>query len=416
MPAQRDVPLRRPITIHLDGEALPADDGEPLAQALVAADKLTLARSPKLHRPRGPWCLRGGCDGCLMRVDGVPNVMTCLTPAHDGARIETQNVLGSRTTDLLRVTDWFFPDGIDHHHLMAGVPGLSAVMQSFARRVAGLGTLPDRPAPPAQGSQREVDALVVGAGPAGLAAAAALGQRGRSVVLVDDGLSPGGSARALGDEALVWLDRAHPLGQAEVRRQHVAAGVYGGSCLIVGPDRAELLRPRTLILATGAHDGMLAFENNDLPGVFAARAAAQLAAAGVLVGERVVIAGQGPFGAALARWLQGKAEVEQVEAAAVVKAEGASRVGGVLVEEGGKRRRVRCDALVIDAPPAPAFELIGQAGGEALWDHDRGFFPRCDAQGRVAPGVWVAGEARGVAFDLRRLTDDGRAVAQAACA
>ena len=39
--------------------------GEPLAFALLAADKLALSRSPKLHRPHGPYCLRGGCDGCL---------------------------------------------------------------------------------------------------------------------------------------------------------------------------------------------------------------------------------------------------------------------------------------------------------------------------------------------------------------
>ena len=57
-------------------------------------------------------------------VDGEPNVMTCLRRARGGERIETQNVVGSRKADLLRVTDWFFPNGLDHHHFMAGVPGL----------------------------------------------------------------------------------------------------------------------------------------------------------------------------------------------------------------------------------------------------------------------------------------------------
>jgi sarcosine oxidase subunit alpha len=104
--------LRDPVTIYLDGEAVPAERGEPLAVALVASDYVTLARSPKLHRPRGPSCLRGGCDGCLARVDGAPNVMTCLRPARGGERIEAQNVVGTRRADLLRVTDWFFPQGI----------------------------------------------------------------------------------------------------------------------------------------------------------------------------------------------------------------------------------------------------------------------------------------------------------------
>src|SRR5688572_6109783 len=96
---QRTRALRAPVTIYLDGAAVPADQGEPLAVALVASGRVTLARSPKLHRPRAPSCLRGACDGCLARVDGVPNVMTCLRPAAGGERIEVQNVIGSRRAD-----------------------------------------------------------------------------------------------------------------------------------------------------------------------------------------------------------------------------------------------------------------------------------------------------------------------------
>src|SRR5688572_16807172 len=92
-------PVRSPVEISHDGDTIVAERGEPLAAALLAAGRVSLARSPKLHRPRGPFCLRGGCDGCLARVDGVPNVMTCLTPARGGERIETQNVLGTRGID-----------------------------------------------------------------------------------------------------------------------------------------------------------------------------------------------------------------------------------------------------------------------------------------------------------------------------
>src|SRR5580704_1575036 len=159
-----------PVTIHLDGAALPAERGEPLAVALLAADKTILARSPKLHRPRGPSCLRGGCDGCLARVDGVPNVMTCLVPAQGGERVDAQNVVGSRKADLLRVTDWFFAKGLDHHHLMAGVPGLSEVMTGVARKVAGLGRLPSEPIAPRPARHLEVAAVVVGGGVTGVAA------------------------------------------------------------------------------------------------------------------------------------------------------------------------------------------------------------------------------------------------------
>ena len=146
MTASRFVPIERRVSVRLDGRTIAAAEGEPLAQALVAVDCVALARSPKLHRPRGPSCFRGACDGCLARVDGVPNVMTCLVPAREGATVETQNVLGTRTVDLLRVTDWFFPNGIDHHHFLVGVPGASSLMQTIARRIAGLGVLPARPA------------------------------------------------------------------------------------------------------------------------------------------------------------------------------------------------------------------------------------------------------------------------------
>src|SRR5215472_5786719 len=131
-----------PVTIRLDGASVVAGRGEPVAVALVADGKLALARSAKFHRPRGPSCLRGACDGCLARVDDVPNVMTCLCPAHEGLVVETQNILGSREVDLLRMTDWFFPEGMNHHELFAGVPGVQSLMQAFARRVAGLGKMP----------------------------------------------------------------------------------------------------------------------------------------------------------------------------------------------------------------------------------------------------------------------------------
>src|SRR5437867_1026033 len=140
--AGRCLPVRDPVTIQLDGEPIEAERGEPIAVALLAAGNLAFARSPKFHRPRGPACLRGACDGCLARVNDVPNVMTCMVPAEEGAVVRSQNTLGSREVDLLRVTDWFFPKGMNHHELFAGVPGVQRIMQTFARRVAGLGKLP----------------------------------------------------------------------------------------------------------------------------------------------------------------------------------------------------------------------------------------------------------------------------------
>ncbi|HLK37855.1 MAG TPA: 2Fe-2S iron-sulfur cluster-binding protein, partial [Polyangiaceae bacterium] len=283
-------PLRDPVTVHLDGEPVPAERGEPAAVALVAAGHVALARSPKFHRPRGPACLRAACDGCLARVDGVPNVMTCRVPAAEGMRIETQNVVGSRDTDLLRAADWFFPEGMNHHELLAGVPALQSVMQSLARRVAGLGRLPDEAAQPAEiptARRRAVDALVVGSGPAGMASAVALAAEGRSVEVVDDDLRWGGSARALLGAARPWrplmqaFERAVSERRVILRLRTTAAGVYGEDVLVAGEAGVEVVTARTRVLATGAHDGVWAFRGNDLPGVMSARAACRLLEAGV---------------------------------------------------------------------------------------------------------------------------------------
>ena len=426
--AGRVAPLRNPVTITLDGEAIEAEEGEPLAASLLAAGRVSFARSPKFHRPRGPACMRAACDGCLARVDEVPNVMTCVRPARAGTRIEVQNTLSitpSQKVDLLRVTDWFFPEGMDHHHLFAGVPGVQSVMQAFARRVAGLGQLPGAAVPSRSASRRQVDVVVVGAGPAGMAVASRLVDQGRSVEIVDDALQPGGGLRALGPEdAGPWRGieegfRAATAKGLIVRASTAACGIYGDDLLVVGPKGAEVLCATAVVLATGAHDGVLAFEGNDLPGVMSARAAGVLAQLGVVVGKRVVVVvaeGGGPFGEAYARAVaQQKAPTEVVLVhGEPVRFAGSSGVRGLTVLErdgrAGRERKLRADVLVVDAPRSPSYELAEQAGA-TLVHEPRGFVPRAPG-GKIREqgmGVWVLGEAAGLPFvpdDVARSADE----------
>jgi len=389
-------PPRDPVTVHLDGEAIVAERGEPTAVALVAAGRLALARSPKFHRPRGPSCLRAACDGCLARVDGEPNVMTCRVPADEGTQVETQNVVGSRQTDLLRMADWFFPEGMNHHELLAGVPGVQRVMQAFARRVAGLGRLPREAAGARPAHRRSVDVLVVGAGAAGISVALGLADRGREVEVVDDDLTWGGSVRGLGSEE--WRPLLDRFGEALDRRRltlrlrTTAAGVYGEDVLVAGHDGAEVVQARTLVLAPGAHDGALAFEGNDLPGVLSARAASWMLAGGVSPGERLVVVG-GPGGGQL-----GRAVAEVHGAATVVEgvpvlARGGARIKEVTVAGDGGERRLACDTLVLDTPRAPAYELCAQAGARLLHEI-RGFVVTAPG-GRIRDGVFAVGEVTG---------------------
>jgi sarcosine oxidase subunit alpha len=409
-------PPRDPVTIHFDGEPVVADRGEPVAVALIAAGYLALARSPKFHRPRGPSCLRAACDGCLARVDDVPNVMTCRTPVAEGMRIETQNVVGSASTDLLRAADWLFPEGMNHHELLAGIPGVQGVLQALARRIAGLGQLPKDGRPPRLAARRTVDALVIGAGPGGMAVALELLERRRSVEVIDDDLQWGGSVRALGAGPWERLSRdfgAAVTGSRIAMRLHTtAAGVYGDDVLIASDTGVEVVIARTLVLSPGAHDGVLAFEGNDLPGIMSARAAGWLASRGVMVGKRVVIAaldGGGPFGEACARAIPDAVVVRGVP----VRARGRARVKEVtMASPGGGERHLKCDALVVDAPRAPAYELCAQAGAK-LTHQTRGFV--VDAPGgRIRDGVFVVGEAVGTPLEPLAIAHEAAAVASSA--
>jgi sarcosine oxidase subunit alpha len=413
MPERRR--LRDPVSLELDGEAIAAERGEPVAVALLAAGRLALARSPKFHRPRGPSCLRGACDGCLARVDDVPNVMTCRVPASEGMRIETQNVAGSRETDLLRATDWFFPEGMNHHELLAGVPGAGKVMQALARQVAGLGKLPKHPLGPAAARRTQAEVLVVGAGPAGMAAATALARRGRRVVLVDDDLAAGGSLLALPGEARQpWqplveaFEAAVASGAVLVRLRTTAAGIYGDDVLLAGPEAVEVMVAPTVVLAAGAHDGTLVFEGNDLPGVVSARALGRLLGHGVRLGKRVVVVrgpGGGPFGAAVAA---ARPEVTQVDGIPTA-ARGSARVRAVEVSG----REVACDVLAIDAARAPSYELCAQAGAE-LTHEPRGFVVKTGPGGRIREGFFACGEVTGTPLDPVAIQTTAREVAEVA--
>lgn len=405
---ERSRPLRDPVTIYLDDAPIQAERGEPIAVALLAAGKITLARSPKLHRPRAPSCLRGACDGCLARVDGVPNVMTCLRPARGGEHVETQNVIGSRESDLLRVTDWFFPKGIDHHHLMAGIPGVSGVMQAFARKLAGLGKLPDAPVAPKEARRLDADVLVVGAGLAGRTVASTLAARGLSICLVDDGVTPGGSLLGAPRVAEA-MEKRHPLGAVQILTCTVAAGVYRGEVLLASDEIATVVRAKARVFATGAQDGVLAVPNNDLPGLFSARALSHLAARGILPRGPVAIVGGGFWADQLAAALGDRAV--RVPAAGVLGVKGTSRVRGLQVRDAQGDRTLDVDVIASALPGAPSFEVAAQAGAGVRFDPQAGYAVACDERGRCGDGVWAAGECTGMPFDPEPIARQAERVA-----
>ncbi len=409
-------PPQRPVEFLHDGARLSAEQGEPLAHSLIACERLVLARSPKLHRPRGPYCLRAACDGCLVRVDGVPNVMACRHRVSGGEVVETQNVLGSREIDLLQATDFLFPEGFDHHRLFAGVRGVSKVVGLLARRIAGLGLLPAEARATQAATELAGDVLIVGGGGAGLAAAAALGAR---ATLVDDGMQLGGALSLCEPARARDLVAAAQQSGAVLEPAMAALGVYpqerGGppTVLLANENGACIARPRLLLLATGAHERPPPFPGNDLPGIFTARAGLTLLRSGVAPGRRVAVVGAGPF-AALAASLCGERLVERVlQPSAVLAAKGSVTLQELTLRTGNeKTRALAVDALLFDGPLNPALELALQAGAQARFEAGRGYVPQLAADLQVAPYTYLVGRASGDAGDpVARGEALGRALA-----
>lgn len=81
---------KKKVWIEVDSKKIEALEGEPIAAALLAAGVSTFRFTSGRKEPRGVFCAIGLCTDCVMIVDGVPNVRTCVTPVRDGMKIETQ--------------------------------------------------------------------------------------------------------------------------------------------------------------------------------------------------------------------------------------------------------------------------------------------------------------------------------------
>jgi sarcosine oxidase, subunit alpha len=421
-------------TITLDGERIPARTGEPLASALLAAGRLVVSRSSKYHRPRGAFCLAGSCGTCLVRADGVPNRRACRTPCAQDLAVETQNAFPGARRDVLGILDAITPHGLDHHHLATWSALANRAAVSVARRLAGLGHLPSAPAAlAARAAGREAaaeerfDALVVGAGPAGLAAAEALAEAGRRVLLAEQEAASGGRLRCrlglAGEPDLSWAVRVEARVRAaggEVARGTSALGLWhdGGAPIAAlavdgPPPRLRLARPGRIVLCTGGYPRPLAIPGGDRPGVFGGRGlAAALAEHGVLPGLRIAVVGPGEEAEALgAAFARAGARVERAASAEGGSVRGHARVRALELPD----RRIRCDAVAVASAPVPASELARELGAEIDLDAaSSGFAVRASPGGATSvPGLFAAGEVAG-AVDGARAAEAGRRAGEAA--
>ena len=407
------------MSLRVEDQPVRAFDRESVAVALYASGAGVLSRSLKYHRPRSFFCLEGHCGGCLMRIDGRPNLRACMERCAEGARIEGQNAYPSPSMDVLGAVDWLFPGGMNHHTLMTGSRLLNQVVSKVVRQLSGLGKLPDPgTAGPARAEIATPDVLVVGGGPAGLAAAAAAAAAGAEVLLCDEQDEPGGhllaDPRGGPAEARRRAEAARRAGvRIEVRT--TAIGYFpedGGVLALAGPARLLCARPRVTVYATGGYAQNRPFANNDRPGVLAARAVGRLLCRyGVVPGEKVCVVGGDGVEAGYARALAAAlaaagCEVTAVDTAreTVLGARGRVWVRALDVADAGgqgKKRRIPCDLVAVAAPPAPASEAPRQHGCRVeLRPRAGGFAVVADAEGRTGvDGVFACGDVCGAGGD-----------------
>ena len=292
---------------RFNGRDYSGQRGDTLASALLANGVQFVGRSFKYHRPRGIFSIGSDEPSALLQTGSgpftEPNTRATQAELHEGLIAASQNHWPSLRWDLLAVNDRLAPllaAGFYYKTFMWPAAFWRGY-EYFIRRAAGLGRAPTAPDPD-QYEQRfaHCDVLVIGAGPAGLAAAEAAAQAGADVMLVDEHFRPGGwlcreQAQVGGMQGAEWAARGYARLSARdnvrVLLRTTAFGYYDHNlvALVERPgdhlspvqraanrqprQRLWRVRARQVILATGAQEQPLIFGNNDLPGIMLAGAA-----------------------------------------------------------------------------------------------------------------------------------------------
>src|SRR5436190_371107 len=185
----------RPLRFSFDSHRYDGFAGDTLASALIANGVHLTGRSFKYHRPRG--IVAAGADepNALVTVarDGArttPNLRATQVELHDGLVAESQNRWPSLALDLSAANGLaapLIPAGFYYKTFMWPRGGWKRVYEPRIRAMAGLGRAPTMPDPDRYARRyAHCDVLVVGAGPAGLAAALAAAECGVQVMLCDE--------------------------------------------------------------------------------------------------------------------------------------------------------------------------------------------------------------------------------------
>jgi sarcosine oxidase, subunit alpha len=427
LPSGGGVDRGQPLAFTFDGKPYSGVMGDSIASALMANGVRIVGRSFKYHRPRGIWGAWTEEPNAIVDVTRgamtTPNLRATTEALENNLAVRSVNAAPTAAADraaLLDKLSAFLPAGFYYKTFLW--PRWEAY-EGAIRAMAGLGRVDPNHRPPAANPwiNAHCDLLVVGAGPAGLAAANAAARAGRAVILVDDHAEIGGQLVHRGGsiEGGNWrewaLSVAHAIEAAggRVMTRTTAYGVYDGNLVSAWERRAPLpdalwrIRPKRIVLAAGAIERPLVVPDNDRPGAMSADAAlVYLRRYAVLVGKRIAVAANNDSAYAVAEALaDAGADVEILDSRASgpsskVRVTHGVAIAGVVgtrgvegVEAGGRTRD--CDALLLSGGWTPTVHLYAQARGRLRYDDGLAALVPMSA----VEGLSVAGAANG-AFTL----------------
>jgi sarcosine oxidase subunit alpha len=198
LPTGGQVDRGRPLAFTFDGKPYVGFAGDSIASALLANRVSVVGRSFKYHRPRGVWGAWTEEPNAIVDVtrDGAttPNLRATTEPLENDLAVRSVNAAPTAAADRAALIDKLAPILPAGFYYKTFLWPRWEAFEGPIRAMAGLGRVDPNNRPPADNSQLNArcDQLVVGAGPAGLAAAAAAARAGRVVFLLDDHVEIGG--------------------------------------------------------------------------------------------------------------------------------------------------------------------------------------------------------------------------------
>ncbi|MDH0958665.1 sarcosine oxidase subunit alpha [Pseudomonas chengduensis] len=431
------------LSFTFNGQTYQGYAGDSLAAALLANGVDIVGRSFKYSRPRGIVAAGAEEPNAVLQIGSteaaqIPNVRATQQALYNGLVANSTNGWPSVNTDLMgilgKVGGGMMPPGFYYKTFMYP-QNLWMTYEKYIRKAAGLGRSPTEVDPDIYDQlNQHCDVLIVGAGPAGLAAALAAGRSGARVILADEQEEFGGSLLDTretldGKPAADWVAQAiaelQAMPEVTLLPRATVNGYHDHNFLTIhqrltdhlgevapmGQARQRMHRVRAgrVVLASGAHERPLVYANNDVPGnMLAGAVSTYVRRYGVAPGQELVLstnndyayrvvldwldAGRKVVAVADARSNPRGSWVEEARArgvriltgSAVVEARGSKRVTGARIcAIDAKAHKVTspgevldCDLIVSSGGYSPVVHLASHLGGRPEWREDiLGFVP-----------------------------------------